>query len=276
MDDALNILIGRLCLERLDHMSECVRDGDGNAIAEQLHRICRDVCDDMGQHPAPGWMEECRTPAAMIHAVCNAISEEFGRHMGNDEANPLLREAARVVVLRICLAMDDDEERQLDRTMRTMIRHAEAEREVAERLSRCPALDDLSIGLRSAVVKTVSEWLQDYAMLIMSDHRGTHTALWHLTAHAMQACPPSSLTLRDLQALGMDGRLDRRPADLVARLTERCMIAAAHAMEQTPPSDAITKATRLAAEALGPDQSLEMRFKARMIALGQTVDRSGK
>lgn len=274
MNDPLDILISHVCSERLADIDDALAAADRQTLQKAMQGAYLEVRDDLGQYAAPEWLAPIRSSSALVHAICVRIGEGIRRLANADaETSGILREATARAVSCLCLAMSDEEETQLDRTLTAMRSHARAAEEIAGRLSECPALAGSSRHLRQAVEGCVSDRMGELAsVLISADGDATRgIASWIL-----RACPPSAVQRGDLALLDLDGRRDRRGIDLAAGIVHLCMKAAAHALETDVSEEMRAISTRMAAAALTSEPVLEMRFRARLLAVGLTEDGSGK
>lgn len=270
MNGPLNILIGRVCSDLACDVDDAVSSGcrsDARIAVETAYAALR---DDLGQYPAPDWLRHVFSPAALVHAVCMRIAGEM-RHQvdGRGGSDHVLHEAAVRAVACICLAMDDDEEVRLERTLAVMRHHAEAAREAALRTAAYPPLAALSPGLRRAILTCILDHLGEWAFVLTERTRPRTAAL---AATVLATCAPSLVHERDLVALALDGRRDRRGIDLAGAILGLCLRTAAHALDSTAPDETGPMAFRMAADALGKDGTLEMRLRARLLAVGRMGD----
>jgi len=269
LNEPLNILITHLCSERLADIADALAAGDRQAARCTIEGAYLAVRDDLGQYAAPEWLDQARSPSTLIHAVCVRIADGMQQLANaNAESARLMRDATVQAVACLCLDMDEDEEAQLGRTLIAMRRHARSAEEIAGRLSECPALAGSSPHLGRAVRACVSDRIGDFASVLMPGHGGSAS---DIASRILQACPPSVVQQGDLTLLDLDGRRDRRGIDLAAGIVKLCIEASAHALGTAAPGGLRATSTRMAATALAGEPALEMRFRARLLAVGQTA-----
>jgi hypothetical protein len=274
LDEPLNILISHVCAGRLGDVADAIATGDRQAVRRTIEGAYLAIRDDLGQHASPEWLDQVASPSALVHAICMRIADRMRRMSNADrDASSVLRDAATQAVACLCLAMGDEEETQLVRTLSVMKRHARAAEGIATRLSECPTLMDLSPHLRRAVGACVSDRIGEFASVLMSA-RGADAP--DVGTWILHACPPSTVQQRDLASLDLDGRRDRRGIDLAAGIVEMCMKASAHALGSDAPDGLAAMSRRMAATALAAEPALEVRFRARMLAVGQIAGGDGE
>lgn len=274
MNEPLDVLILHVCTERLPDIADALAASDRQTLQQAMEGAYLEIRDDLGQYAAPKWLAPIRSSSVLVHAICIRIGEVI-RHMTNadEETSAILRDATTRTVSCLCLAMSDEEETQLDKTLSAMRNHARAAEEIAARLSECPALAGSSRHMRQAVEACVSDRIGELASVLIS---GNGDATPGIASWILRACPPSAVQRGDLTLLDLDGRRDRRGIDLAAGIVHLCMKAAAHAVETDVPEEMRAISTRIAAAALTSEPVLEMRFRARLLAVGLTEDGSGK
>jgi len=274
LNDPLDILISHVCSERLADIDDALAAADRQTLQQAMQGAYLEIKDDLGQYAAPEWLAPIRSSSALIHAICVRMGEVIKRMTNADEeTSEILRDATTRTVSCLCLAMSDEEETQLDRTLSAMRNHARAAEGIAGRMSECPALAGSSRHLRQAVEACVSDRIGELASVLIS---GDGDATPGIASWILRACPPSAVQRRDLPLLGVDGRRDRRGIDLAAAIVHLCMKATAHALETAVPEKMREISTRMAAAAFMSEPVLEIRFRARLLAVGRTEDGDGR
>lgn len=274
LNEPLDVLISHVCMERLSDIADAIAAADRQTLQQAMEGAYQEIRDDLGQYAAPKWLAPIRSSSALVHAICVRIGEIM-RHMANadEETSGILRDATTRTVSCLCLAMSDDEEAQLDRTLSAMRDHARAAEGIAGRLSECPALAGSSRHLRQALEACVMDRIGELASVLIS---GDGEATSGIASWILRACPPSAVQRGDLPLLGLDGRRDRRGIDLASAIVHLCMKATAHALETAVPEEMREISTRMAAAAFMSEPVLEIRFRARLLAVGRTEDGDGR